>query len=152
VRGAFEQVGIPCLENHAVLLGGGRARFWIAGLADQLAHRLERGIFRGADDLPGTLGQVTTDHPVILLAHEPDIFVRVPSRVCLTLAGHTHGGQVRIPLLWPSFVPSRYGARFAYGHVVEGGRHMIVSGGLGTSFVPLRLAVPPEIVHIEIGV
>jgi predicted MPP superfamily phosphohydrolase len=88
---------------------------------------------------------------VILLAHEPDIFVRVPRRVSLTLAGHTHGGQIRIPLLWPGFVPSRYGARFAYGHIVEGGRHMIVSGGLGTSFPPVRLGVPPEIVHVEIG-
>jgi len=67
------------------------------------------------------------------------------------LAGNTHGGQIRIPLLWPSFVPPRYGARFAYGHVVESGRHMIVSGGLGTSCVPLRLGVPPEIVHIDIG-
>ena len=151
VRRAFEEVGIPCLENRAVLLGEGGARFWIAGLGDQLAHLLGRGKFRGEDDLPGTLGQVTTDHPVILLAHEPDIFVKVPPRVCLTLAGHTHGGQIRIPLLWPSFVPSRYGARFAYGHIVEIGRHMIVSGGLGTSFVPVRLGMPPEIVHIDIG-
>jgi uncharacterized protein len=151
VRGALERAGIPCLENRAVLLGEGAARFWIAGLGDQLAHRLGRGTFRGEDDLPGTLGQVTTDHPVILLAHEPDIFVRVPPRVCLTLAGHTHGGQIRIPLLWPNFVPSRYGARFAYGHIVEAGRHMIVSGGMGTSFVPVRLGIPPEIVHIELG-
>jgi uncharacterized protein len=151
VRRAFEEVGIPCLENRAVLLGEGGARFWIAGLGDQLAHLLGRGKFRGEDDLPGTLGQVTTDHPVILLAHEPDIFVKVPPRVCLTLAGHTHGGQIRIPLLWPTFVPSRYGARFAYGHIVESGRHMIVSGGLGTSFAPVRLGMPPEIVHIDIG-
>jgi predicted MPP superfamily phosphohydrolase len=151
VRGALEQVGIPCLENRAVLLGEGGARFWIAGLADQLAHRLGRGRYRGLDDLSGTLRQVTTDHPVILLAHEPDIFVKVPPRVCLTLAGHTHGGQIRIPLLWPKFVPSRYGARFAYGHIVESGRHMIVSGGLGTSFAPVRLGMPPEIVHLEIG-
>jgi hypothetical protein len=56
-----------------------------------------------------------------------------------------------IPLIWQSFVPSRYGARFAYGHIVESGRHMIVSGGLGTSFAPVRLGVPPEMVHIEIG-
>src|SRR5580700_4103268 len=70
--------------------------------------------------------------------------------VCLTLAGHTHGGQIRIPLIWPTFVPSRYGARFAYGHIVESGRHMIVSGGLGTSFAPVRLGMPPEIVHIDI--
>jgi hypothetical protein len=151
VRRAFEEVGIPCLENRAVLLGEGGTRFWIAGLGDQLAHLLGRGKFRGEDDLPGTLGQVTTDHPVILLAHEPDIFVKVPPRVCLTLAGHTHGGQIRIPLLWPTFVPSRYGARFAYGHIVESGRHMIVSGGLGTSSVPVRLGMPPEIVHIDIG-
>jgi uncharacterized protein len=151
VRSALARVGIPCLENRAVLLGKGGARFWIAGLGDQLAHRLGRGQYRGLDDLPGTLRQVTTDHPVILLAHEPDIFVKVPPRVCLTLAGHTHGGQIRIPLLWPSFVPSRYGARFAYGHIVESGRHMIVSGGLGTSFAPVRLGMPPEIVHIDIG-
>ena len=75
----------------------------------------------------------------------------MPPRVSLTLAGHTHGGQVRIPLLWPQLVPSRYGARFAYGHIVEHDRHMIVSGGLGTSFAPVRLGVPPEIVHMDIG-
>jgi uncharacterized protein len=150
VRRAFDKVGIPRLENRAVLLGQGDARFWVAGLGDQITHRVVRGKFHGDDDLPGTLDQVTTDHPVILLAHEPDIFVHVPPRVSLTLAGHTHGGQIRIPLLWPSFVPSRYGGRFAYGHIVETGRHMIVSGGLGTSIVPLRLGMPPEIVHIEI--
>ncbi len=151
VRHALAGVDIPCLENRAVLLGEAPSRFWIAGLGDQIAHRLGRGAFRGEDDLPGTLAQVTTDDPVILLAHEPDIFVKVPPRVALTLSGHTHGGQIRIPLLWPRFVPSRYGARFAYGHVIERNRHMIVSGGLGTSFAPVRLGVPPEIVHVEIG-
>jgi uncharacterized protein len=48
-------------------------------------------------------------------------------------------------------VPSKYGARYAYGHVVEGRRHMIVSGGLGTSIIPARLGVPPEILHITLG-
>jgi uncharacterized protein len=151
IRGALVKAGIPCLENRAVLVGDGATRFWIAGLGDQLAHHLGPNMFRGEDDLAGTLAQVTTDDPVILLAHEPDIFVRVPPRVALTLAGHTHGGQIRIPLLWPHLVPSRYGARFAYGHIVERDRHMIVSGGLGTSFAPVRLGVPPEIVHVEIG-
>ena len=69
----------------------------------------------------------------------------------LTLAGHTHGGQIRIPFIWPHFVPSMYGARYAYGHIVEGGRHMLVSGGLGCTKVPLRLGVPPEIVHLELS-
>jgi predicted MPP superfamily phosphohydrolase len=151
VRRALAQVKIPVLDNRALLLGDAGRRFWLAGLDDQVAYRLGHGRFRGADDLPGTLRQVNTDDPVILLAHEPDIFPRVPTRVALTLAGHTHGGQIRVPLLWPSWVPSAYGARFAYGHIVEDDRHMVVSGGLGTSAVPLRLGVPPEILRIELG-
>jgi hypothetical protein len=151
VRQAFAKVGIPVMENRAVLLGAGSRRFWLAGLGDQLAYRLGPHQFRGVDDLTGTLAQVTTDHPVILLAHEPDIFPNVPDRVAITLAGHTHGGQIRIPWLWEHHVPSRFGTRYVYGHIVESGRHMVVSGGLGTSIVPVRLGVPPEIVHIAIG-
>jgi uncharacterized protein len=75
----------------------------------------------------------------------------VLSRVALTLSGHTRGGQIRLPLIWPAFVPSKYGARFAYGHVVEHDRHLIVSGGLGTSIVRARLGVPAEIVRIVLG-
>ena len=151
VRRALDDVQIPVLENKAVMLNANGQRFWLAGIGDQLAYRLGHGRFRGVDDLPGTLAQVRTDDPVLLMVHEPDIFPRVPARVALTLAGHTHGGQIRLPLIWPAFVPSKYGARFAYGHVAEGGRHMIVSGGLGTSFIPARLGVPPEIVRVELG-
>jgi predicted MPP superfamily phosphohydrolase len=151
VRAALADVKIPLLENNAVLLGEGSERFWLAGLGDQLAYPLGRGRFRGVDDLPGTLAQITSDDPVILLAHEPDIFPNVPARVALTLAGHTHGAQVRVPVIWPLFVPSRYGARFAYGHIVEENRHLIVSGGLGTSIIPARLGVVPEIVRVTLG-
>jgi uncharacterized protein len=151
VRHALESVRIPILENDAVMLGSEGQRFWLAGLGDQLAYKLGPRRFRGVDDLPGTLAKVRTDDPVLLLAHEPDIFTEVPSRVALTLSGHTHGGQIRLPLVWPLYVPSKYGARFAYGHVVEGGRHLIVSGGLGTSFIPARLGVPPEVVRVDIG-
>jgi hypothetical protein len=118
---------IPILENDAVMLGAEGQRFWLAGLGDQIAYRLGQGRFRGVDDLAGTLAQVRADDPVLLLADEPDIFPRVPPRVALTLPGHTHGGQIRLPLIWPALVPSRYGARFAYGHVVENDRHPIVS-------------------------
>jgi uncharacterized protein len=151
VRRALAKVGIPLMENDAVLLGETGKRFWLAGLGDQLAHPLGHGQFAGEDDLAGTLAHIATDDPVILLAHEPDIFVDVPARVALTLAGHTHGGQIKLPLLPPVWAPTMYGARFAYGHIVERGRHMIVSGGLGCSFVPMRLGVPPEILRIELG-
>ena len=98
------------------------------------------------------MARIRTDDPVILLVHEPDIFTAVPARVALTIAGHTHGGQIRLPLMPPLWIPSAYGARFAYGHIVEDGRHMIVSSGLGCSGVPVRLGVPPEIVRITLGV
>jgi uncharacterized protein len=151
IRTSLTAVGIRVLENDAVLLGREGAQFWLAGLGDQRAYRLGRGRYRGVDDLPRTLAKIRTGDPVVLLAHEPDIFVGVPARVALTLAGHTHGGQIRLPLIWPAFVPSKYGARYAYGHVVEDGRHMIVSGGLGTSFIPARLGVPPEVVQVVLG-
>ena len=151
VRSALAGVQIPVLENDAVLLGPAGQRFWLAGIGDQLAIPLGHGRYRGVDDLPLTLSRIKTHDPVLLMVHEPDIFPRVPERVALTLAGHTHGGQIRVPFLWQHFVPSKYGARFAYGHVVEDERHLIVSGGLGTSIIPARLGVPPEIVHIELG-
>jgi predicted MPP superfamily phosphohydrolase len=151
VRRALAAVHIPVMENDAVLLGSGPQKFWLAGLGDTIAYRLGRGRYRGVDDLPGTLARIRTADPVILLTHEPDIFPQIPDRVALTLAGHTHGGQLRVPLLWETWVPSQFGARFAYGHIVEEGRHMIVSGGLGTSIVPMRLGVPPEILRIDLG-
>jgi hypothetical protein len=96
------------------------------------------------------LASVPPGEPVVLLSHDPDVFPHVPDRVALTLAGHTHGGQVAIPLLRRPAIPSAYGERYARGHVVEDGRHLYVSSGLGTSGLPLRLLAPPEIVVLEL--
>ncbi|CAN7497519.1 metallophosphoesterase [Bosea sp. LjRoot90] len=150
---ALEQVGIPVLENRAVRLETSAGPLWIAGLGDQEAfvlRRRPRGRPYGVDDLPATLAMVTDDAPLILMAHEPDIFAGVPARIGLTLSGHTHGGQVRL-FGWSPIVPSRYGNRYAYGHVEENGRDLIVSAGLGTSKLPIRLGAPPEILLIELG-
>lgn len=147
---ALRDVGIPVLENDVVRLVKGDTPVWLAGLGDQIAFLGQRGRHVGVDDLSGTLAKVTDDAPVILLAHEPDIFPKVPERVALTLSGHTHGGQVRL-LGYSPMVPSKYGNRYAYGHVVEEGRHLIVSGGLGTSILPVRFGVPPEILLVELG-
>jgi predicted MPP superfamily phosphohydrolase len=153
-RKALERVGIPVLENDVVRLEKDGHGFWLAGLADQLALRpgqaWGRTDFKGLDDLDGTLAKVSDRSPVILLAHEPDIFPKVPSRISLTLSGHTHGGQVRL-FGYSPVVPSRFGNRFAYGHVVEHDRNLIVSGGLGFSIVPVRFGMRPEILSIELG-
>ena len=153
VRAALQDNGIPVLENEARLLrpSAGPA-FWLAGLGDQLAIRTGNGRYSGMHDLPKTLAQIKDDTaPAILLAHEPDIFANLPERFDLTLSGHTHGGQVKLPLLGRPIVPSRYGERYAYGHVIENDRHLIVSGGLGLSNLPVRFGVPPEIVLLELG-
>lgn len=150
IAGLLEAAGVPVLQNRAVRLGQGAEAFWLAGLDDQLAIGIGDMVFRGLDDLPGTLAQITDAAPVILLAHEPDIFPRVPDRVALTLSGHTHGGQVRL-FGWSPVVPSSYGNRFAYGHVREGVRDLVVSGGIGCSILPFRLGVVPEITVIEIA-
>lgn len=150
IRRSIEKAGLPILENDGVQLSHRGRKFWLLGLGDQLAYILGNRQFRGVDDLPKTLARITDDAPAILLAHEPDIFVKVPRRISLTLAGHTHGGQVRL-FGYSPIVPSSYGNRFAYGHIVEDGRHMIVSGGLGCSMLPVRLGVPPEIVLVRLG-
>ena len=96
------------------------------------------------------LSRVPEGEAVLLLSHDPDVFPSVPARVAVTLAGHTHGGQVGIPYLRRPFVPSRYGERYVHGHVVEDGRHLYVSSGLGTSGIPVRLLRPPEVVILTL--
>ncbi|MGL4728355.1 MAG: metallophosphoesterase, partial [Bosea sp. (in: a-proteobacteria)] len=147
---ALEQAGIQVLANRAVRINAPAGAFWLAGLDSQIAFWIGPSRFIGRDDLTGTLAQISDDAPVILLAHEPDIFVDVPARVALTLSGHTHGGQVNV-LGWSPYVPSSFGDRFRHGHVIEDGRHLIVSAGLGTSGPPMRFGVPPEILLIEMG-
>jgi predicted MPP superfamily phosphohydrolase len=143
LRRLLEDAGIKVYENEArqIETAAGE-RLWIAGLADLSSRRA---------DLPGTLAQVTDAAPVILLSHSPDVFPEVPERVALTLAGHTHGGQINLPFLGRLFVPSRFGQRYAYGHIIEGGRQMFVSSGIGNAIVPARYGVPPEIVLLRVG-
>ena len=153
-----DQAGIPILENDAVRVEKDGHGAWIAGLGDQWAFwprdRKWRGRveipYEGVDDVEAMLAKVTTNEPVIAMAHEPDAFATMPDRVSLTLSGHTHGGQVRI-FGYAPIVPSRFGRRYTYGHIEEENRHLIVSGGLGCSGLPVRFGSPPEIVVIELG-
>lgn len=151
-RIALEAAGISVYENDAVRLEKDGVPFWLAGLGDQWAFweaKTRNEDFDGVDDLPATLEKVTDDAPVILMVHEPDIFPEVPRRVALTLAGHTHGGQVTIAGYAP-LIPSKYGQRYRYGHIVEDGRNLIVSAGLGCSTLPIRFGAPPEILLVTV--
>jgi predicted MPP superfamily phosphohydrolase len=135
---ALDAAGITVLEDRAVKLPNG---LWVAGMAD-MRHRLPN-VVRALRDVP-------PGEPVIVLSHDPDLFPRMPDRVALTLSGHTHGGQVAIPFLRRPLLPSHYGERYARGHIVEHGRHLLVTSGIGTSGLPIRLLAPPEVIHLTL--
>jgi uncharacterized protein len=154
---ALEDAGIPVYENSARRLRKNGYAFWIGGLGDQWAFPAgretkarQRFAFQGMHDVPHLLSQLTDDAPLILMAHEPDVFADLSARVTLTLAGHMHGGQIRI-FGYSPMLPSRYGDRYRYGHIGDDGRDLIVSGGLGCSLLPVRIGVPPEIVVVDLG-
>lgn len=148
---AFEAAGIETLENRSVSLDHEGHKIALAGVASQMAlGRRGRNEFKGLDDLDAALDGVPEDRFTLLMAHEPDIFARLPARVNLTLSGHTHGGQIR-PFGRAITVPSQFGTRYAYGVIEEGGRHLVISGGIGYSVLPVRWAMRPEITMVELS-
>lgn len=148
VLNALQKAGLPVLLNAAVRLDHQGAPFWLVGYDSQLGHKHWRdGTARHNPDL--AFRDVPPGAPAILLAHEPDCFASPDPRALLQLSGHTHGGQANF-FGWRPFTPSQYKARFAYGHVVEDGHHLVVSGGVGYSHVPLRIAQPPEVTLVTL--
>lgn len=141
VRRAFEGAGLRVLANEAVRVGRGEAGVWIAGIDDFWSQH---------QDIEATLRQVKSAEPIIALNHSPDIFPELPARVALTLCGHTHGGQVNLPFLRDLAVPSRYGARYRSGLIGKEGHQLFVTTGVGTSILPIRLRVIPEIAALTI--
>jgi predicted MPP superfamily phosphohydrolase len=134
---SLREAGITLLENQALDVDG----FWIAGLGD---------LIKRTADLDGTLAQVPDGAPLLLFSHNPDVFPRVPDSVALTLSGHTHGAQVDIPIVRDKLTPSRFGAHYTGGHIEEGGRHLYVSDGIGTSRLPIRFRAKPELPVLEL--
>lgn len=142
VRAALEQNGIKVLDDEVLKVEARGTSFWLVGLAD-LWTRPQR--------IAETVAQVPDNSTMIALTHNPDIFPRLPQRVQLLIAGHTHGAQVRVPFIGNVVQPSRqYGERYARGHVFENGHHLFVTTGIGTSIISVRLGVPPEIVLLTV--
>lgn len=141
VAAALRNAGIAMLDHDRGSFAYDNHRIDIVGVSDAHVVRPQ------ARKLLSGLSQ---DRPAIVLTHDPAHFVGVPAGPFLTLAGHTHGGQIRLPGIGALTNSSRAPMHWTHGLVVEGGRHMIVTAGLGTSGVPLRIGVPPEFVVIEV--
>ncbi len=133
VARALRDAGIVVLENDAACVA---PALWVVGLG----AAGDRSV-----DVSGAFAAVPRSAAVLALTHTPDLFPRLPDSVALTVAGHTHGGQVNLPVARPRAIPSRYGDRYDAGHMEEDGRHLFVSAGIGTSRFPVRLRRPPEV-------
>lgn len=142
VRAGLEQNGIKVLEDEVVQLNARGTSLWLVGLAD---------LWTRPQNVEATINKVPEGVPVIALTHNPDIFPQVSQRVPLMLAGHTHGGQVRFPLIGSVVHSSRLGERYEVGHVFENNHHLFVTTGIGTSILPVRFGLPPEIVLLTVN-
>jgi predicted MPP superfamily phosphohydrolase len=128
---ALAGIGVTLLRNAAVR----RGPLVIGGIDD--------GYSRHAD-IEATVGAASAlGGPTIYLSHGPDAFDPLPSNAVL-LTGHTHCGQIAMPLIGPIYIPGRHHLRYACGRYDRDGKTAIVSGGVGTSDLPLRFWAPPD--------
>lgn len=137
VTRALNGAGIRVLENDVAQIQKDGQTVWLLGVPDFWT--------RQPIDLRPALQKINTPGPVIALTHNPDVFPTLPANIILTLAGHTHGGQVSIPFVGRPIVPSKYGEKYAIGHIQESNRHLFVTPGIGTTGYAVRFRVPPEI-------
>jgi predicted MPP superfamily phosphohydrolase len=140
VAAALRAHGIVVLDHDRGVFSFGKHTIDVVGLPD--AHIVRPKV-------QALLASLAPDRPAIVLTHDPVWFKDVPPGPYLTLAGHTHGGQIKLPGLGVVTNASKAPLRWSHGLVVEGGRHLIVTAGLGTGGIPLRIGVPPEFVLIE---
>jgi predicted MPP superfamily phosphohydrolase len=140
VSAAFSAAGVRMIDNRAQPVAVGACRFWLAGLGD---------LMEGRPDVAGTFAVIPPGVPVVALTHEPALWPRLPASATLTVAGHTHGGQIN-PfglLTQRRFRAQSHALRGTYR---EGGRTLFVTPGIGTSILPMRLGVPPEISRLTL--
>ena len=142
IRRELEEAGIHVLENESAPVDLPEGRIWIAGLADESTRE---------PCMAKTFGPIPEGEPVIGLVHDPVTFFGMPERVAVTFAGHTHGGQFRLPFVGTPYPVGGTPRRMAYGLVEEDGRHLYVTSGLGTSGVPARFNMPPEIAMVTLA-
>jgi predicted MPP superfamily phosphohydrolase len=134
---AIRDSGIIDVTNAGRWIEQDGCRLRIAGVDD---------LWYGEPDLDAALGDTTPADTSLLLCHNPEVVETLHDRrVGLVLSGHTHGGQVHLPLLGAPWIPSRYGQKYAAGLVRTAWTQVLVSRGLGTVGLPFRLGSPPEI-------
>ncbi|MCZ2342330.1 MAG: metallophosphoesterase [Bacteroidales bacterium] len=142
IRAGMRYARIAELHNSGVWISRRGERFRVCGVDD---------LWRGHPDVAAAIGETRPDDACLLVSHNPDVAETLTDpRVGLVLSGHTHGGQVVIPGYGPPMIPSRYGAKYAYGFVDAPITQVLVSSGIGMSGIPIRMNCRPEIVLLTL--
>lgn len=136
IAAALRANGIAVLDNSRQVLAAPHGPVTLVGIGDWASD---------AADPARALTGLAPDARALCLTHSPDVFPHLPRACAFTIAGHTHGGQVRLPLVGALYTGSRHGQRYVAGLVRENGKDLFVSTGIGTSILPVRFGVPPEI-------
>jgi hypothetical protein len=146
-------VGYGVLDNEIYTINVDGKSIRILGLRDQL----HIGNWKSyTDGLKQVIAKDNGSGPIVALEHSPDVLpiisgdLSISPDLKLLLTAHTHGGQVWLPLIGTPIVPSSYGQKYSYGHIQENGVDMFVTSGVGTSILPFRFMVPPEIAVLTI--
>jgi hypothetical protein len=133
---------VRVLRNAHFALRAGLATLWVLGVDD---------LWWQADDLRAALRSVPRRDPKILLCHNPlGIHLAAEHGIDFVLSGHTHGGQVRLPVVGSFYGRSKLGERFVEGWNRLDGTQIYISRGIGKVLVPLRLGCPPEIACLRL--
>jgi len=137
VQANLQAQGVSFIDNQAAVIDD---KLCLFGIDDE---------FFGTPNDDGYYN-CPANFPIIGLMHNPDSFFRVPSGTALMVAGHTHGGQINIPLIGRRVTATEAGKDYAYGFNKVGDTPVFVTAGIGTSILPARFRAPPEIVLIEL--
>lgn len=139
---ALEAVGIRVLENSALPLPGLKQNIWLVGIGDDMT---------GHADVPKALVSVPPEARLVVMLHDPANAPELPRQSIVAFAGHTHGGQVRLPLIGALITPGRSPLRHALGWLPDVPAPTYVSAGIGTSILPIRFNCPPETLVLRLS-
>jgi hypothetical protein len=156
IEAAWElrKIGYQVLENEVVAIEKNNQRIWILGYADHTTFKSWADV---AQKSQIALKDAEPVGDIIALQHSPDILPvitadrLISNNLKMILAGHTHGGQIWFPIIGSPIVPSGEGQKYAFGHVRENGVDMFITTGIGTSILPFRFLVPPEIAVLTVS-
>lgn len=150
----LERAGINVLENELAVIEKNGSKLRILGLIDHLQINNWQEF---SNTVRGVLESHDKSGDILVLEHSPDVLemltgdLLVSNDLKLMISGHTHGGQVWLPVLGRPVVPSSYGQKYAAGHIKDKGLDMFVTTGIGESILPFRFMVPPEIAVLTIN-